>query len=99
MSLLDSAISPSATSTGSSVLYVDTADRIVIRLQTILLLVLFVLGLAILALDIVLVSAYPSSFEWGFGQLLPTFLILLPFYTLTEEYVGTCDIIHYSLTH
>jgi hypothetical protein len=32
--------------------------------------------------------------SWGFGQLLPTFLILLPFFTLMETYTGTTPFMH-----
>jgi len=53
-----------------------------------LLIFLFILGLAVLAWDMQ-ESGLQSS--WGFGQLLPTFLVLLPFYQLAETYVGEFD--------
>ncbi|KAF8847941.1 hypothetical protein BDZ45DRAFT_733250 [Acephala macrosclerotiorum] len=49
-----------------------------------LLIFLFILGLALLAWDM---QASGLQSSWGFGQLLPTFLVLLPFYQLAETYV------------
>jgi len=34
------------------------------------------------------IASGASAETWGFGQLLPTFLILLPFFTLIETYGG-----------
>jgi hypothetical protein len=53
-----------------------------------LLIFLFILGLALLAWDM---QASGLQSSWGFGQLLPTFLVLLPFYQLAETYVGEFD--------
>jgi hypothetical protein len=53
-----------------------------------LLIFLFILGLAVLAWDM---QASGLQSSWGFGQLLPTFLVLLPFYQLAETYVGEFD--------
>lgn len=47
---------------------------------------LFILSLTTLIIDM---SSSGSAATWGFGQLLPTFLILLPFFTLIETYGGT----------
>lgn len=48
---------------------------------------LFMFGLVFLVLD---VQDSGISYEWGFGQLLPTFLILLPIFTIFETFTGTC---------
>jgi hypothetical protein len=46
---------------------------------------LFAIGLANLALD---VQGSGIANVWGFGQLLPTFLILLPIFTIVESYTS-----------
>jgi hypothetical protein len=48
---------------------------------------LFMLDLVFLVLD---VQDSGIAYEWGFGQLLPIFLILLPIFTIFETFTGTC---------
>jgi hypothetical protein len=52
---------------------------------------LILVGLFALALVYLVVDVQDSGIanEWGFGQLLPIFMILLPMFTIFETYVGT----------
>jgi hypothetical protein len=56
-----------------------------------LLILMFLTGLVTLLL-LVIGNGSGLSSPWTFGQLLPMFLIVLPFYQLVETYVGTCQL-------
>jgi len=53
--------------------------------------ILILVGLFALALVYLVVDVQDGGIanEWGFGQLLPIFMILLPMFTIFETYVGT----------
>lgn len=55
---------------------------------SILLGILWTLGVYLLGYDL---SKWGSVQSWGFGQLLPMFLVVLPFLTLAESYAGAFD--------